>query len=107
MTTRDDARTNSLRHPGRHDVVTDLSFDAHEIASPNIELRGVCRVNPERIRVRDLVEPLCIRAARVNLHCETKRRDQDRLSFLEIVFVNVTLEVSRNREFGPTPVAQR
>src|SRR6185312_14721807 len=55
----------------------------------------------------DLVEPLCIRAARVNLYCETERRDEDCLSFFEIVFVNVTLEVSRNRELGPTPVAQR
>jgi hypothetical protein len=51
-------------------------------------------VNPERVRVRDLVEPLRVRAARVNLHCETERRDQNRLILLEIVFVNVTLEVN-------------
>src|ERR1044072_4781961 len=64
-------------------------------------------MNPERIGVRDFVEPLCIRAARVNLHRETEGRDQNRLSFLEIVFMDVTLEVSGYRELGPTPIAQR
>jgi hypothetical protein len=28
MTARDDARSNSFRHPRAHDVVTNLSFDA-------------------------------------------------------------------------------
>ena len=35
-----------------------------------IEPRGKGRVNPERIRMGDLVKPLCIRAAGMNLHCQ-------------------------------------
>ena len=97
MTTRHDARSNSLRHPRRDDEITDLSFDAHEIAGANAQFLRVARVNPQRIGVRDFVEPLCVRATRMNLHGETERRDQDRLILLEIIFVNVTLEINRYR----------
>src|SRR5688500_15197156 len=64
-------------------------------------------MNPERVGVRDLVEPLGVRAARVDLDRETKRRDQDRLVFVEIVFVDVTLEIRWDGIFGPTPTAHR
>ena len=98
---------NSFRHPGAHDEVTNLSFHAHQIAGAHAELCRVARVNPERIRVRDFVQPLRVRAARVNLNRQTKGRNQNRLIRFEIVRMNVTLDVSRNRVFGPTPISQR
>ena len=72
MTTSNDAGPNSFRHPRAHDEVTNLSFHAHEIAGAHVKLCGMARVNPEWIRVRDLVQPLCVCAARVNLHRQTK-----------------------------------
>src|ERR1044072_4377075 len=96
MTTRDDAGPNSFRHPRRHDVVANLCFYTYEIAGAHVQFRCMAGMDPEWIRVRDLVEPLRVRAARVNLHGETESRDQNRLIIIEIVFVNVTLEVNRN-----------
>jgi hypothetical protein len=64
----------------------------------------VVGVNPERIRVRDLVEPLLRSRCACESAPQTERRDQNRLIFFEIVFVNVTLEISRNGELGPAPV---
>src|SRR5215218_8659925 len=107
MTTRNDAGPNAFRHPRRHDVITDLSFDAYEIACTNTELRRVRGMDPERVRMRDLVEPLRICAARVDLHGEPERRDEDRLVFFEIVFVNVTLEVNGYGKLRPTPLIHR
>src|SRR6185436_55844 len=96
MTTRDDARSNALRDPRGHHVVTNLCFNTYEIAGAHVQFRCMAWVDPKWIRVRDLIEPLCVRATRVNLHCETKSRDQNRLICFEIVFVNVALEVDRD-----------
>src|SRR4051812_7952427 len=98
MTTRNNPRPNAFRHPHRHDVITNLRLNPHEIARPNPKLRRMTGVDPEWVRVRDLVEPFRVRTARVNLHREPKRRDQNRLIRFEIVFVNVTLEVNGYRE---------
>src|SRR5215213_1826949 len=103
MTTRNNPRSNSFRDPGRHDVITDLSFDAYEIAGANANLRCVRRMDPERVGMRDLIEPLCVCTTRVNLHGEAKRRDQDCLVFFEIIFVNMTLEVNRYCQLRPAP----
>src|SRR3989454_2125475 len=72
MTACHDARLNSFSDPGAHDEISNLSFDAHEIAGAHAELCGVARVQPERIRVRNFIQPLGVRAARVNLNRETK-----------------------------------
>src|SRR5262249_43433853 len=72
MTTRNDPGPNAFRHPRSHDVVTNFSLNTHEIAGANTELRRMTGMNPERVRVCDLVEPLRVRAARVNLHGKTK-----------------------------------
>jgi hypothetical protein len=70
MATRNDAGSNSFRHPRRHYVVTNLSFNANEIARANAELRRMAGVDPERIRMRDLIKPLRIRTAGMDLYCE-------------------------------------
>src|SRR5437762_13609372 len=72
MTARDDARLNSFSDPGADDEISNLSFDPHEIAGAQAELCGVARMQPERIRVRNLIQPLCVRAARVNLNGQAK-----------------------------------
>src|SRR5437870_2521873 len=38
MTARDDARLNSFSDPGAHDEISNLSFDAHEIAGSHAAL---------------------------------------------------------------------
>src|SRR5687767_2673269 len=103
MAARDDARSNSFRDPRRNNVITDLRFDAQEIAGANIQVSGVTRVNPQRIRVRYFVEPFGIRTARVNLHGKSEGRDQDCLIFFETVRMNVTFDVNRERVLRPAP----
>src|SRR2546422_6282287 len=44
MTARDDARFNSFSDPGTHDEISNLSFDAHQIAGSHAELCCVARV---------------------------------------------------------------
>ena len=107
MTAGDDARSNAFRHPGAHDEVTNLSFHAHQIAGAHAEFRRMAGMKPERIRVRDFIEPLRVGAARVNLHRQAESRDQNRLIWFEIVRMNVALDVSRNRILGPAPVGER
>src|SRR5690349_10417301 len=107
MTARNDPGSYALSHPRRHNVITNFSFDAHEIAGPNPELRRMRWMDPERVRMRDLIEPLRVRTARVNLYRQTKRRDQDRLTFFEIVFVHMTLKVNGYRELRPAPAIHR
>src|SRR4051794_25446580 len=38
MTTRNDPRLDAFRYPGSHDVITDLSFNSHEIPRANTKL---------------------------------------------------------------------
>src|SRR5437016_4752307 len=49
MTARDDARFNSFSDPGANDEISNLSFDAHQIAGSHAQLRGMARMQPERI----------------------------------------------------------
>jgi hypothetical protein len=52
--------------------VSNLSFHAHQIAGAHAEFRRVTGVQPERIRVRDFIQPLRVGAARVNLNWQTE-----------------------------------
>src|SRR4051794_30816946 len=106
MAARNDAGANSLRYPDRHNVIANLSFNAHEIAGPHGKPFCMRWMNPERIRVRDLVQPLRVCAARVNLHGETEGGDQNRLALFQIVLMNVAFEIYGYREFRPAPAAQ-
>ena len=55
---RDDAGTDSFRHPGADDEVAYLSFNSNELARSHVDAPSVSGMNPERIRVRDFVQPL-------------------------------------------------
>src|SRR5687768_7701604 len=63
-------------------------------------------MNPQRIGMRDFVEPLGVSAARMDLDRQTKSRDQYCLISFEIVGMDVTLNVIGNRILMPTPVSQ-
>ena len=89
MTAGDDARLDSFSDPGAHHEISNLSFDPHQITGAHAELARVTRMQPERIRVSNLVQPFCVRAARVNLNRQTKSRNQNRLIRFEIVRMNV------------------
>jgi hypothetical protein len=68
MAAGDNSRLDAFRHPRAHDEISDLSFDADQIAGTHAEFRGVTRVQPQRVRVRNLIQPFRVRAARVNLN---------------------------------------
>src|SRR5437016_1765805 len=70
-----DARFDSFGHPGAHDEISNLGLDAHQIAGSHAQLRGMAGMQPERIRVRNFIQPLCVRAARVNLNRQPESRD--------------------------------
>jgi hypothetical protein len=107
MTARHHAWPNALGHPRLDDEVADGGFYSHEAAGGEPEARGVGRVDPERIGVRDLIEPLGVATARVNLHGQPERGDQRHLPRREVLGVNVTLDVRRQRVLGPAPVGHR
>src|SRR6266498_3404799 len=107
MTARDDAGLDAFSYPSLHHEVTYLSFDPHQIAGLYTQLRRVARMQPERICVRDFIQPLCVRAARVNLNRQSKSRDENCLVSFEIVRMNMTLDVSWNRVFMPAPIGER
>src|SRR2546423_673431 len=67
----DDAGADALRDPRLDDEVADLGLDAEQVAGPHAaEALGVTGVEPERVRVRDLVQPLRVGAPGVDLHRE-------------------------------------
>src|ERR1041384_2996776 len=97
---------NPFRHPGADDEVADLCFDAHEVACAEIEARRMARVNPERIGVRDFVQPFGVGAARVYLYGKPEGRDQNVLVFRKARRVDVALDVSRDGVLSPAPLAE-
>jgi hypothetical protein len=54
----DDAGADALGAPGGDDEVADAGGDAHEAVLLDAELLGVLGVDPQRVAVADLVEPL-------------------------------------------------
>src|SRR6266511_4678216 len=106
MTTGNNCRPNPCRYPGAHDVITNFSFHTQQIAGTHAEFCRMVRMNPKRIRMCDLIEPLGIGTARMNLYGQTKGRNQYRLIRPEIVGMNMTLNVSWNRKLGPAPLRQ-
>src|SRR6266481_10033098 len=63
-------------------------------------------MQPERVRVRNLIQPLRIGAAGVNLNWQTKGRNQNRLISIKVLWMDVALDVGWNRIFLPAPLSQ-
>src|SRR5580765_1777886 len=55
MTTGDDARLDSFGHPRAYHEVSNLSFDANQIACAYTKPVSMTGVKPERIRVSDFI----------------------------------------------------
>src|SRR5439155_90751 len=70
---------------------------------------GVLRVEPERIRVRDLVEPLGVARARVDERRQPEGRQQDHLALgaVELRPVDVAPDVVGHRLLRPLPRLER
>src|SRR5207237_4057601 len=66
MRAGDDAGPDRLGHPDLVDEPADGRRDLQELAGRHAEARRVLRMQPERIRVRDLVEPLGVPRAPVD-----------------------------------------
>src|SRR5215207_10116860 len=52
MTASHDAGSNALCDPRRHNVVTNFSLDAHQIACSHSDLSRMCRMNPQWVSMR-------------------------------------------------------
>src|SRR5258707_14613663 len=107
VTARDYARLDAFGYPGLDDEITNLSFHPHQVAGPHAQPGRITCVQPQRIRVRDFIQPLRVRAAGVNLDRQTERGDQNRLIRCEIIRMNVTLDVSWKRILWPAPFGER
>ena len=107
MAARHHTRPDALGDPCLHDEVADRGLDAHEIAGAHGEPRRVAGMDPERIGVRDLVEPLRVGAACVDLHRQPERGDERHLTGLQIVGMDVALHVQWNRVLRPAPLGKR
>src|ERR1051326_7966987 len=106
--TPDDSRTNSFCHPDAIDKVADTGLNPHKITSADAKTRGITCVQPNRIFMRDLVQPLCIPGAAVNERREAEGREEKHLSFIyvDVVPVHVALDVCGNGALRPAPVFQ-
>jgi len=84
------------RSAGRHldDEMTDLGLDPHQVAGHDAEAQRVGRMEPERIRLGDLVEPFRIGAAGVDMDRQAKGRDQRHLPGLESARMDMAQDVA-------------
>src|SRR5580693_2890027 len=66
-------------------------------------------MHPDRILVRDLVEPLRVARPGMNERRQTKRRKEQHLAFgaVDVVAMDVALDVAGNGILRPVPVFQR
>ena len=104
MTTRNYARFDSLGNPRGNHVIPNLRFNSDKVTSLDAVFICVRRVNPKWVGVRNFVKPLGVRATSVNLNCESESGNENCLIGFEIVGMDVTLDVSRDRVLGPPPV---
>src|SRR5918996_524017 len=63
-------------------------------------------MNPKRIGMRDLVQPFCVGAASMDLHCQAKGRYQNGLIRSQILWMHMTLYISRDGNISPTPACE-
>src|SRR2546426_8818720 len=106
---RDDARADGLGHPDLVDEPADGRRDLEQLAGRHAEARGVLRMQPERVRVRDLVEPLGVARACVDQRGQPDRRQQHHLALraVDVRPVDVAADVAGHRVLGPLPVLER
>src|SRR6185503_10969503 len=109
MRTSDHPRSYPLRRPHADDEIPDLGAHAGKITGLEPELVSVLRVYPQRIGMRDLVEPFCVSGSRVNQNRQSERRDQNVIvvGLIEIAPVDVATHIGRQRILGPLPVGHR
>ena len=87
--------------------MADLRLDPHEVARPHPEPGRVPSVQPERVRVRDLVQPLAVGRARVDLHRQPECGDEAHLVLVHHLRVYVAADVGGDRVLRPAPAHER
>src|SRR5262249_61946670 len=94
-----------LRDPHLVHEVTDLRLHAEEIAGGDAEATGILRVEPERVLVGDLIEPLGVARAGMDERGETEGREKEHLALGPIDGrpVDVTAPVARHGVLLPLP----
>ena len=68
VTAPDHARPNSFGHPGFDHEIADFSFDAYQVPGVDTEPRSILGVDPQGIRMRNLIQPFGVGTACMNLH---------------------------------------
>src|SRR5437868_14471573 len=102
------AGTDALGDPHARDEVADTRADLHEIAGFEADTPRVRRRDPQRILVRDLVEPFH-RRSRMNQGRQSEVRQQIELVWAvritrEVAPVHVSGHVAWDRVLRPAPV---
>ena len=103
-----DAGTNPFGDPCTGDEVADPRPDLHQITGSNAALPRISRRDPQRIGMRDLVQPLD-RGARVHERGQTEVRQEIELSLVapEIAPVDMTWRIRGDCVFRPAPGRER
>ena len=102
------AGPDAFGDPRARDEVADARPHLDEIAGVDAEAPRVRGRDPQRVVVRDLVEPLH-RRARVDERRQPEIREQIELAVLalQVAPVHVPRHVARDRVLGPAPVDER
>src|ERR1700730_1614677 len=107
MAARDHAGTNAFRDPRFDHEMADIGLHPQQVACVDAAKTScIQRMYPERIGVRDLVEPLRVGAARVYLDRHPKGGDEDHLVLVQLIGMDMALDVARDRVLGPAPVRE-
>src|SRR4051794_15893409 len=84
MGTEHDPRWDALCDPGLGNEVADVGGHTDEIRRVDAQRRGILRMDPDRVAVGDLVQPLGIAAAGMDQRRQAERGDEDELPLLSV-----------------------
>ena len=101
-------RIPSVTQAFTHEVA-DLRLDANEVPGrADAQARRVGRVDPQRVRVRDLVQPLGVSGSACGSgRAAGRSRSGTIWSAVHALAMDVAPHVSRHRQLRPAPVVQR
>src|SRR5262249_24069608 len=104
----DHARPDPFGDPGLEHEIPDLRLHPDQLTGADpTPAASVDGVDPERVAMRYLVQPLGVGASAVDLDREAEGWNEHHLPFLEVGRVHVAPDVGRNRVLGPAPLGKR
>src|SRR5580704_1887996 len=108
MGASNNAGTHAFSRPNSVNEIADRSLHAHQIAGDDAKALGVVVMHPDRILVRDFIEPLRIARPGMDQRGQAKGGQKKHLAFgsVDVVAMDMTLDVTGNGMLRPVPVFQ-